>query len=69
MFDVGMGRYLGNLQNGTLLRADGILDDATFDGAANFMLTCILSEGGSKCWQETRQAMPETRPYLENRLA
>ena len=68
VFDIGMGRYLANLQNGILLRAEGMLDDATLDQTADFMLLCILSEGGSKWWQETPMAMRETRQYLDNRL-
>jgi hypothetical protein len=69
IFDIGMGRYLANLQNGVLLRAAGMLDDVTLGQTANFMLLCILSEGGAKWWQETPNAMPETRKYLEDRLA
>ena len=69
MFDMGMGHYLANLQNGILLRVEGMLDDAVLDQIANFMLLCIRSEGGARWWQETPNAMPETRKYLENRLA
>ena len=47
-FDVGMARFLGNLQNGILLRDAGMLDQATLDTTANFMLSCILCEGGSE---------------------
>ncbi len=68
-FDIGMGRYLANLQNGILLFERGMVDVSTLDATADFMLLCILSEGGSKWWEETPQAMPETRAYLADRLA
>ncbi len=68
-FDVGMARFLGNLQNGILLRDAGMLDQATLDTKANFMLSCILCEGGAKWWKETGFAWPETRSYLEERLS
>ncbi len=68
-FDTGMGRYLANLQNGILLFERGMVDVATLDATADFMLLCILSEGGSNWWEETPQAMPETRKYLADRLA
>jgi hypothetical protein len=68
-FDMGMGRWLANLQNGILLRDAGMLDDTTLDTTANFMLLCILSDGGSKWWEQTSLAWPETRAYLEARLS
>jgi len=68
-FDVGMGRFLANLQNGILLRDAGMLDQATLDTTANFMLSCILCEGGAKWWKETGFAWPETRSYLEERVS
>ena len=47
MFDIGMGHYLANIQNGLLLRDSGMLDDGTLDQVAGFMLICIRSSGGS----------------------
>ena len=69
MFDVGMGHYLANLQNGLLLRDSGMLDDRTLDMVAGFMMICIRSSGGSKWWQDTAHALPETRKYLDSQLA
>ncbi len=68
-FDVGMGQFLANLQNGILLRNAGMLDQATLETTASFMLTILRSEGGAKWWQETGLAWPETRAYLDERLA
>jgi hypothetical protein len=68
-FDVSMGQFLGNLQNGILLWNTGMLDQRTLDQTAYFMLSVILSEGGAKWWKETNFAWPETRSYLDNLLA
>ncbi len=67
-FDVGMAQFLSNLQNGILLREAGMLDQATLDTIAGFMLSCIRSDGGAQWWQETGFAMPETRAYLDVEL-
>ncbi len=69
MFDIGMGHYLANIQNGLLLRDSGMLDDGTLDQVAGFMLICIRSSGGSKWWRTTANAFPETRKYLNEILA
>jgi hypothetical protein len=67
-FDVGMAQFLSNVQNGVLLRDAGMLDQATLDTIAGFMLTCIRCEGGAQWWRETGFAMPETRAYLDGVL-
>ena len=36
-FDVGMGRYLANIQNGILLRDSGLLDADVLDQTANYL--------------------------------
>lgn len=69
MFDVGMGTYLANIQNGLLLRDSGMLDDQTLDMVAGFMMICVRSSGGSQWWKETPNALPETRQYIDDRLA
>jgi hypothetical protein len=69
MFDTGMGRYLANIQNGVLLRDAGMLDENTVDMVAGYMLMCIRSSGGSRWWKDTANALPETREYIDHRLA
>ena len=64
-----MGHYLANIQNGLLLRDSGMLDDGTLDMVAGFMMLCVRSSGGSKWWQTTANALPQTRKYIDDRLA
>ena len=68
-FDLIMGRYLFNLQNGLLLRDAGMLDSKTLDGIADSMLMCVITEGGQRWWKETAVAAPQVREYIEWRLA
>ncbi len=68
-FDVGMAQYLSNVQNGILLRNAGMLDQATLDTIAGFMLSVIRCEGGAQWWRETGFAMPATRDYLDRKRA
>jgi hypothetical protein len=69
MFDMGMGRYLANIQNGLLLRDSGMIDADTVDIVAAYMMLCVRSPGGAKWWAETVNALPETRAYIEERVA
>ena len=68
-FDLTMGRYLANLQNGLLLRDAGMLDSKTFDETANYMLGCVISNGGQRWWKDTTLAAPGLRAYIDERLA
>jgi len=68
-FDLTMGRYLFNLQNGLLLRDAGMLDSKTLDEIADYMLACVVTEGGQRWWKETTVAPPQVREYIEWRLA
>ena len=61
--------HLANLQNGLLLRDSGMIDDRTLDTVATHMMICVRSTGGRKWWRETSNAHPETRAYIESRLA
>ena len=69
IFDVGMGRYLANIQNGILLRDSGLLDGDVLDRTADYMVVCAASRGGKRWWSETDNAWPQTRAYIEQRLA
>ena len=68
-FDLAMARYLSNLENGLLLRDTGMLDPQTFDGTANYMLMCVMTDGGHRWWKDTSFAAPELRAYIDERLA
>jgi hypothetical protein len=68
-FDLAMGRYLSNLQNGLLLVEEGMLDQETFDGIASYMLVSVPTSGGMRWWKETVFASPAVREYIEARLA
>ncbi len=68
-FDLTMGRYLSNLQNGLLLRDTGMLDPQTFDGTANYMLMCVITNGGQRWWKDTVFTDPGLRAYIDERLA
>ncbi len=68
-FDLTMGRYLSNLQNGLLLRDTGMLDTQTFDETANYMLMCVLTDGGQRWWKDTKFAAPGLRAYIDERIA
>ncbi len=68
-FDLAMGRYLSNLENGLLLRDTGMLDPQTFDRTANYMLMCVMADGGQRWWKVTTFAAPELRAYIDERLA
>ncbi len=68
-FDLTMGRYLSNLQNGLLLRDTGMLDPQTFDETANYMLMCVITNGGQRWWKDTKFAAPGLRAYIDERLA
>ncbi len=69
MFDFGMGRYLANIQNGLLLRDSGMIDERTLDVVAGYMMLCVRSSGGARWWRDTPNAHPETRAYIDDRLA
>ena len=68
-FDMMMGRYLANLQNGVLLKESGILDQQTLETTSNYMLMCILTPGGRNWWKDTTRPWPEVKAYLDARLA
>ena len=68
-FDLAMARYLSNLENGLLLRDAGMLDPETFDRTANYMLACVMTDGGRRWWKDTTFAAPELRAYIDERLA
>ena len=69
VFDLAMGTYLANIQNGLLLRDAGLLDESVLDQTANYMVMSAFSPGGSRWWSETGMASPEVRTYIEQRLA
>ena len=69
MFDFGMARYLANIQNGLLLHQAGLLDKETVAMISDQMLLCIRSPGGRRWWQHTPMALPETREYVDQRIA
>ncbi len=69
MFDFGMSRFLANIQNGLLLRDSGMIDGSTLDVLVGYMMLCVRTTGGAKWWQDTTNVHPETRAYIENRLA
>ena len=69
VFDLGMGRYLANIQNGLLLRDAGLLDGVVLDQTASYMVSCAASRGGGRWWKETSMASPEVRTYVDQRLA
>ncbi len=68
-FDLTMGRYLSNLQNGLVLRDTGMLDPQTFDETANYMLMCVVTNGGQRWWRDTTFATPGLRAYIDERIA
>jgi hypothetical protein len=69
MFDFGMSRFLANIQNGLLLRDSGMVDDSTLDVLVGYMVLCVRTTGGARWWRDTLNAPPETRAYIDNRLA
>ena len=69
IFDTGMGRYLANIQNGIMLRDAGLLDGEVLDRTADYMVVCVTSNGGKRWWRDTFNAWPQTREYIEQRIA
>jgi hypothetical protein len=69
MFDFGMSRFLANIQNGLLLRDSGMIDGSTLDVLVGYMVVCVRTAGGARWWRDTINAHPETRAYIESRLA
>jgi hypothetical protein len=69
IFDLGMGAYLANIQNGLLLRDSGLLDADVFDHIANYMVFSVMSVGGGRWWKETTMAPEEVRTYIDARCA
>ena len=69
IFDIGMGRYLTNIQNGSVLRDSGLLDGDVLDRTADYMVVCAASRGGKRWWSDTDNAWPQTRVYIDQRLA
>jgi len=69
IFDFGMSRFLANIQNGLLLRDSGMIDGSTLDVLVGNIVVCVRTTGGAKWWRDTIQAHPETRAYIDNRLA
>jgi hypothetical protein len=68
-FDLGMSRFLTNIQNGLLLREAGLLDQAILDQTSNWMVASALSPGGHRWWKETAVVPLEVREYIDKRLA
>jgi hypothetical protein len=68
-FDIGMSRFLTNLENGLLLHDAGLLDKEVLENISNWMVTSVLSPGGSRWWAETSIAPVAVREYIEQRLA
>jgi len=69
MFDFGMSRFLANIQNGLLLRDSGMIDGSTLDVLVGYMVLCVRTTGGARWWRDTVNAHPETRAYINDRLA
>jgi hypothetical protein len=67
-FDLNMGRYLMNLNNGLLLVEAGMLDQHVFDEIAENMVMCLPMPGGAAWWKETGMATPRVRKYLDLRV-
>jgi len=68
MFDLGMSRFLANIQNGLLLRDSGMIDGSTLEVLTGYMVLCVRSTGGANWWRDTVNAHPETRAYIDNCL-
>ncbi len=67
-FETVMCRFLQNIQKGILLNHDGILDSATLDNIANFMLTCVLAPGGKEWFDQSMYPAQEVRDYFTDRM-
>jgi hypothetical protein len=67
-FDVGMSRFLANIQNGLLLYEAGLLDEKVLDEISGYMVISVLSPGGSQWWAETSMAQPDVRQYIERKV-
>lgn len=67
-FENIMGRYLMNIEKGRLMFEDGVLDQPTFDGIANFMLQCLMMPGGKTWFDQSVWPSPALRSYLNARL-
>ena len=67
-FETVMARFLQNIQKGILLQNEGILDSATLDNIANFMLTCVLAPGGEVWFEQSMYPSLEVREYFAKRM-
>ena len=68
-FDLGMSRFLYNIQNGLLLRDAGLLDEEMLEQISDYMVISVLSPAGRRWWNETLFVAPDVREYVERRLA
>lgn len=68
-FDLSMGRFLANLNNGLLLVDAGMLDQEIFDEIGDNMLMSVQMSGGARWWRDTRAASRRVRKYIDARLA
>ena len=68
-FDIGMSRFLTNIQNGLLLCDAGLLDEKVLHQVSDYMVICVLSPAGGRWWKETSMVVPDVREYIERRLA
>jgi hypothetical protein len=68
-FDLGMSRFLANIQNGLLLHEANLLDRKVLDEISAYMVISVLSAGGRRWWDETSIVHPAVRQYIDQRVA
>jgi hypothetical protein len=68
-FDLGMSRFIANIQNGLLLHETGLLDRKVLDEISAYMVISVLSPGGRQWWDETSIVNPGVRQYIDQRVA
>ena len=68
-FELAMSRFLMNIQNGLLLRDEGLLDEDTLALVAHYMVyTAASPRGGSLWWAESQIVTPAVRSYVDQRI-
>ena len=68
-FELAMARFFMNIQNGILLREEGLLDDETLALVAHYLVYTASSPlGGGEWWEDTKLVPPTVRDYVDHRI-